>query len=128
MTKVQIQYDIKDQLKRIEPYIISGETLQAVFDCKGSGTGFVGITDQRLIFYDQTFLTKKKSMVSVPYHQIIAVASADEGGMIFKTSELTIITGAGKFTFEFKGSDKAHWSYNYIMNQILNQANPQLPG
>lgn len=126
MTKVR--YDIKDQLQRIEQYMISGETLQAVFDCKGGGTGFVGISDQRVIFYDQARLTKKKSMVSIPYHQIIAVSSSDEGGMIFKSSELTLITGAGHFSFEFKGSDKAHWAYNYIMNQILNQANPQLPG
>jgi hypothetical protein len=124
---VDIKFDIKDQLDRIKPYMIQGETLQAVFDCKGGGTGFIGISDQRIVFYDQGFLTKKKSMVSIPYHQIIAIASADEG-MIFKTSELTIITGAGKFTFEFRGSDKAHWAYNYIMNQVLNQANPQLPG
>jgi hypothetical protein len=123
-----VRYDIKDQYTRIKNYIIPGETLHAVFDCKGAGTGFVGISDQRVIFYDQGFLVKKKSMVSVPYHQVIAVASADEGGMIFKTSELTLITGAGKFSFEFKGSEKAHWAYNFIMNQILNQINPQLPG
>ena len=122
-----IKFDIKDQLDRIKPYMIQGETLKAVFDCKGGGTGFIGISDQRIVFYDQGFLTKKKSMVSIPYHQIIAIASADEG-MIFKTSELTIITGAGKFAFEFRGSDKAHWAYNYIMSQVLNQANPQLPG
>jgi hypothetical protein len=119
---------MKDQYDRIKNYIIPGETLRAVFDCKGGGTGFVGISDQRVIFYDQGFLTKKKSMVSVPYHQIIAVASADEGGLFFKSSELTLITGAGKFSFEFKGSEKAHWAYNFIMNQILNQVNPQLPG
>ena len=123
-----VRYDIKDQYTRIKNYIIPGETLHAVFDCKGAGTGFVGISDQRVIFYDQGFLVKKKSMVSVPYHQVIALASADEGGMIFKTSELTLITGAGKFSFEFKGSEKAHWAYNFIMNQILNQVNPQLPG
>ena len=122
-----VKYDVADQYKRVKQYIISGETLQAVFDCKGGGTGFVGISDQRIVFYDQGFLTKKKSMVSIPYHQIIAVASADEG-MIFKTSELTIITAAGKFSFEFRGSDKAHWAYSYIMNQVLNQASPQLPG
>lgn len=123
-----VRYDMKDQYDRIKNYMIEGETLRAVFDCKGGGTGFVGISDQRVIFYDQGFLTKKKSMVSVPYHQVIAVASADEGGMLFKTSELTLITGAGKFSFEFKGSEKAHWAYNFIMNQILNQVNPQLPG
>lgn len=121
----QVKYDNQDQYNRVRHYIISGETLQAVFDCKGGGTGFVGITDQRIIFYDQGFLTKKKAMVSIPYHHIIGVASADEG-VIFKTSELTIITSAGKFTFEFRGSDKAHWAYTYLLNQILNQANPQL--
>jgi len=73
-----IKYDIKDQLKRVKQYLIPGEELQAVFDCKGSGTGFVGISDQRIVFYDQGLLIKKKSMVSIPYHQIIAVASADE--------------------------------------------------
>jgi hypothetical protein len=101
--------------------------LVAVFDCKGAGTGFVGFTDQRLIFYDQAFLTKKKSMVSIPYNNIVGVASTDEG-MIFTTSEITLLTAAGNYTFQFRGSDKAHMAYRYIMKQILNQVNPQLPG
>lgn len=120
-------YDDKSQLNRIQQYIIPGETLAAVYDMKGGGTGFVGVTDQRIIFYDQGRLTKKKSMVSIPYNQIVAVASADEGAF-FKTSEVTIITGAGQFSFEFRGSEKAHWTYSYVMNQILNQATPQLQG
>ncbi len=49
----KILFDRQDQLQRIQAYVIPGETLIAVFDCKGSGTGFVGFTDQRLIFYDQ---------------------------------------------------------------------------
>jgi len=120
-------HDIKSQLDRIVAYIIPGETLMAVYDCKGAGTGFVGITDRRVIFYDQGVLFKKKSMVSIPYHQVIAVASADEG-VIFQTSEIVLITAAGRFSFEFRGADKAHWSYRYILNQILTQAHPQLPG
>lgn len=50
-------YDNKSQYERIRAYIIPGENLFAVYDCKGDGTGFVGITDQRIIFYDQAFLT-----------------------------------------------------------------------
>lgn len=123
-----LQYDFEDQYRRIQNYILPNETLQVVFDCKGGGTGFVGITDQRVIFYDQGRLTKKKAMVSIPYNRIIAVSSADEGGLIFKSGELNLITAAGNFTFEFKGTDKAPWCYNYIMSQILNQASPQLPG
>jgi hypothetical protein len=98
--------------------------MHAVFDCKGAGIGFVGVTDQRLIFYDQAFLRSRKSMISIPYHQIVGVASADEG-TILKTSEITLLTAAGQDTFEFRGADKAHWTYEFIMNQILNQTHPQ---
>lgn len=123
----QPRFDNKGQYDRVAAYVLPGETLKAVFDCKGAGTGFVGITDQRIIFYDQGVFLKKKTMVSIPYHHVIGVASADEG-IVFKTSEITLITAAGKFEFEFRGADKAHWAYSYIMNQILNQASPQLPG
>jgi hypothetical protein len=119
-----VRYDIKAQLDRIKAYLIPDETLYAVFDCKGGGTGFVGITDQRIIFYDQVFLATRKAMVSIPYNRVIGVASEDEG-VIFKTSTITLITSAGNYTFEFRGADKAHWAYSFIMNQILNQEAPQ---
>jgi len=127
MSTIKTVYDNEGQYKRIAAYIIPGETLHAVYDCKGGGTGFVGITDQRLIFYDQGVLFKKKSMVSIPYNQVIGVASADEG-VIFQTSQITLITAAGQFSFEFRGADKAHWAYRFILNQVLNQARPQMRG
>ena len=120
-------YDKKDQLDRIVAYLIPTENLYAVFDCKGGGTGFVGITDRRVIFYDQVVLSKKKSMVSIPYNQVIGISSVDEG-MVFHSSEITLITAAGRFSFEFRGADKAHKAYFYIMDQLLTQAQPQLPG
>lgn len=120
-------FDQKTQLERIQSYIITGENLYAVFDCKGGGTGFVGITDRRVIFYDQGVLIKKKSMVSIPYNQVVGIASVDEG-VIFQTSEITLITAAGRFSFEFRGGDKAHKAYAYIMTQLLSQAHPQLAG
>ena len=124
----QPYFDVKNQLDRIVPYLIKGEKLAAVLDCKGGGTGFIGLTDRRIIFYDQNgVLTKTKSMVSIPYNQIIGVSSEDEG-TIFKSSDITLMTAAGKFTFQFRGGDKAHMAYHYIMHQILTQANPQLPG
>lgn len=123
----QPYYDNKGQFDRINGYCIPGEVIYAVFDCKGGGTGFVGITDRRVIFYDQSGFSKKKSMMSIPYNQVIGISSVDEG-VIFQTSEITLITAAGKFSFEFKGGDKAHKAYSFIMNQILGQASPQLPG
>lgn len=122
-----IKFDKSKQLERIKAYVIPNETLLAVYDCKGAGTGFVGVTDQRIIFYDQAFLRKKKSMISIPYHRIVGIASVDEGTFL-KTSEITLLTAAGQFSFEFRGADKAHWVYRYVMNQILNQVDPQLQG
>jgi hypothetical protein len=127
MTEVNPAFDNKSQLERVQSYLIKNETLYAVFDCKGAGTGFVGITDQRVIFYDQGTLSKHKAMISIPFHQVIGVSAVDEG-VIFRTSEVTLITAAGKFSFDFRGADKALWAYRFIMNQILNQANPQLRG
>ena len=120
-------YDNKSQLDRIKAYLIPIENLYAVFDCKGGGTGFVGITDRRVIFYDQGVFIEKKSMISIPCNQVIGIASVDEG-IIFQTSEITLITAAGRFSFEFRGGDKAHKAYEYIMTQLLTQANPQLAG
>lgn len=120
-------FDKKDQLDRVKAYLIGGESIYAVFDCKGGGTGFVGITDQRVIFYDQAFFTKMKSMVSIPYNRVIGIASADEG-MIFAKSTITLLTSAGNYSFEFRGGDKAHAAYSYIMNQILNEEAPQRRG
>lgn len=120
-------FDKKDQLDRVKAYLIAGESIYAVFDCKGGGTGFVGITDQRVIFYDQAFFTKMKSMVSIPYNRVIGIASADEG-MIFAKSTITLLTSAGNYSFEFRGGDKAHAAYSYIMNQILNEEAPQRRG
>ena len=127
MSEMNLEFDNKKQMERIQEYLIDGETLRRVYDLKGGGTGFVGITDQRVIFYDQAFLAKKKSMVSIPYNQVIGVASADQGTFM-KTSEIVLITAAGRFSFEFNGAAKAHWAYRYIMNQILNQTTPQMTG
>jgi hypothetical protein len=114
-------YDNKKQLDRIVPYIIPGERLFAVYDCKGAGTGFVGITDKRVIFYDQGVFIKHKTMVSIPYSQVIGTAARDDG-IVFKTSEMTLITAAGRFSFEFRGAEKAQWAYKFIMGQVLSQA------
>ena len=121
MPEVIVIFDNESQYKRIAAYILPGETLYAVYDCKGGGTGFVGITDRRIIFYDQGILFKKKAMVSIPYNQVIGVAAADEG-IIFQSSQITLITGAGSFSFEFRGVDKAQWAYRFILNQMLNQS------
>ena len=122
--KVKTTFDKQDHLDRVLPYVLDDETLYVVYDCMGVGTGFVGVTDKRLIYFDQdmTGLFKSKKMVSLPYHQIVAVMAADDGGTlgIGKSSSIHLTT-TGTFTssFVFRGADKAMWLYRFIVSKIL---------
>jgi len=117
-------FDKQEQLDKIWDWIVEGETLYAVYDCKGTGTGFVGITDRRLIFYDKRFLGKKKAMVSVPYSQIAAISSEDKSNLLtgrgfFSSSNIGVhTTGNAYYEFEFRGADKAHEAYQFILTHL----------
>ena len=117
--------DKEEQLQKIESVCLPDEIIRAVFDLKGAGTGFLGITDKRIIFYDKAFLKSKKALVSVPYSRIASVASEDNKGFLIKkgffvTDTLTIhLMGMEEKTFEFRGGDKAHKAHIIIMEYLL---------
>jgi Bacterial PH domain len=117
-------YDKGDQLKQLEEVLIPGEWIEAVFDCKGAGTGFVGITNKRVVFHDKQFLRKLKAVVSVPYSRITSIATHDESGLLtgrgfFGSSKITITTAHGDHEFEFRGADKAHTAHNLILSHMV---------
>jgi hypothetical protein len=115
-----VDFDQQSQLDQILPWILDGERLYAVYDCKGAGTGFVAITNKRLLFYDKAFLRKRKALTSVPFSKVTAVSSVDEGrGLFGSTSELVIKTGSEEYEFEFRGGEKAQRAYKLIMSEVL---------
>jgi hypothetical protein len=120
-----IVVDKQEQLEKVESVCLPDETIRAVFDMKGVGTGFLGITDKRLIYYDKAFLKSKKALVSIPYSRIASVASEDSKGFLIKkgflVSDVLTITPVGlePKTFEFRGGDKAHMAHNIIMEHLL---------
>jgi hypothetical protein len=114
----QVDFDKKDQMERIQNGLIPNETLYAVYDMKGGGTGFVGITDKRLIIQDEGKVRKKRSLISIPYSRITMLASKDEGGFMRKTSELTVIAGSQEFEMEFRSGDKAERAYTLIIQHL----------
>lgn len=120
MADENIEFDKKEQLDQITPWIVDNERLFAVFDCKGAGTGFIAVTNKRLMFYDKAFMRKRKALTSVPFSKITAVSSVDEGrGLFGATSELVVKAGSDEFEFEFRGGDKAQRAYKLIMNELL---------
>ena len=120
-----ITVDKKEQLEKIESICLPDEVIEAVFDMKGAGTGFLGITNKRIIYYDKAFLKSKKALVSIPYDRIASVASEDHKGFLiqkgfFVSDTLTISPiGLEEKTFEFRGGDKAHTAHNIIMSHLL---------
>jgi len=117
--------DKKEQLEKIEGVCLPDETIRAVFDLKGAGTGFIGITNKRIIYYDKAFLKSKKALVSIPYAHIATVASEDHKGFLIRKGFLVSDTltvnpiGLEAKTFEFRGGDKAHHAHNIIMEYLL---------
>jgi hypothetical protein len=116
-------FDKREQLDKIRQVLLPGEEIDAVYDLKGAQTGFIGITDRRLIIYDRSFLGNRRAIVSVPHINVIAVGSEDEGNLLslpgFETSKLTVQTAVGHFTLEFRGHDKAYEAYRLILSRIL---------
>jgi hypothetical protein len=120
-----IYADKKEQLEKVEDFCLDSEIIRAVFDLKGVSTGFLAITDKRLIYYDKEFFKKQKAIVSLPYSRIAQVASDDEKGIIvrkgfFVSDKLYIFPQSGEpKVFEFRGGDKAHRAHYLIMEYLL---------
>jgi hypothetical protein len=120
----KVVFDRKEQFEKIKAALIPGEDLEAVLDMKGGGTGFLGITTHRIIFYDKVFLRRMKAMVSIPYTRINSVATEDESGILtgrgfFASSKIVITTSQSDFEFEFRGADKAHLAHNLILGHMF---------
>jgi hypothetical protein len=116
--------DKKEQFQKIEGALLEGEKIFAVFDMKGGGTGFIGITSWRVIIYDKSFMRKMKAVVSIPYSRIYSVAAEDENGVFsgrgfYGTSKMVLKTAGDDFEFEFRGSDKAHIAHNLILSFMV---------
>ena len=117
--------DKKEQLEKIEDFCLPDEVIRAVFDLKGAASGFIGVTNKRIIFYDKAYMKSQKAMVSIPYSRISTVGSEDNKGFLVKkgffvTDKLTISgLGFDDKTFEFRGGDKAHQAHNIIMEDLL---------
>lgn len=120
----EVIFDKRDQLEKVQAALLPGETIEAVFDMKGGGTGFIGITDKRVIVYDKAFLRKMKAVVSIPYSRIHTIAAEDETGLFtgrgfFSSSKLVLTTSHGDHEFEFRGADKAHMAHDLVLKHLI---------
>ena len=118
----QPEFDREDQLEQIQGGLLEGEQLYGVYDARGGGTGFIALTDRRVIIQDKSFVGKRMALVSIPYDRIYSVAvlsDASLAGRFFSTSVLHIATGAGGHEVEFRGADKARRAHDLILGNLV---------
>lgn len=115
-------YDKRDQWDKIQAGLLRGEQLLAVYDCTGTGTGFVGVTDKRVVLQDNSFIGKQEAVTSLPYKNIQSVSFVSDKSMFGKfASSSTIAISAGGTVREatFRGEDKAKYIHDTILQHIL---------
>lgn len=111
-------FDRQDQLDRITANLLQGETVIAVYDCKGAGTGFVALTNKRVILQDNSFVGGKIAITSVPYSRINSVSMVSDKSMFGKfasSSELSISAGSREYSAEFRDVGKAKHAHDVIL-------------
>lgn len=116
------EYDKADQYERIKQGLLPGETIVAVYDCIGTGTGFVGLTDRRVVLQDNSFVGKKIALTSVPYSRVQAVSFVANKSLLGKlaaTSEVAILVGGEQHECEFRGHEKARLVHDAIFQRMM---------
>lgn len=111
-------YDKADQLQQIQSGLMEGESIIAVYDAIGAGTGFVGLTSHRVIVQDKSFVGKKVAITSIPYSRITSVSVVSNkswAGSLFSTGSIAIHVGAQTYEVDFRGDQKAHHVHNVLL-------------
>lgn len=111
-------YDSRSQLQQVQEGLLDGEIVYAVYDAIGAGTGFIGITDRRVILQDKSYVGKKVAITSIPYGRITSVSVVSDRtwtGNFFSTSTIAIETSHGSHEVAFRGNEKAHHAHNLIL-------------
>ncbi len=112
-------FEEQDQLDKVEVCLLEGETVIAVYD--GGDTGFIGLTDRRVIVQDNAFDGNRSALTSVPYHRIDAVSFVSDTAVPgeFTFSPSVGISAAGKvYQIRLSHQDKARHVHEVILRRL----------
>lgn len=114
-------FDKQDQFNRIVANLLQGEFVLAVYDCIGAGTGFVGITNRRVIVQDNSFVGKKTALTSIPYSKVNAVSFVSDKSMwgFASTSSISISAGGREYLVDFRGEQKARHVHDVVLWHMM---------
>lgn len=113
-----ISFDKQDQVDKIQAGLLPGESIIAVYDSKGGGTGFIGLTNRRVVLQDNGFIGRKVALTSFPYSKINAVSFVSDKSMLGKlasSSSIAVSVGSATYEIEFRGQEKAKHAHDVIL-------------
>lgn len=111
-------FDKRDQLDKVAAGLLEGERIIAVYDAIGAGTGFLGLTDLRVVLQDNSFVGKRTAITSIPYGRISSVSFvADRNllGRFASSSQIAVAVGTAVHEVAFRGDDKARHAHDVIL-------------
>jgi hypothetical protein len=118
MSQTTIPHDKPDQLQKILAGLIEGEQVYAVYDCTGAGTGFVAVTNLRVILQDNSFVGGKSAVTSLPVKSVSSVSFVSDKSMFgrfFASATIAITAGSTVREATFRGDDKAKHIHDTIL-------------
>ena len=113
-----IPHDIGDQLKTIQAGLLEGEQVIAVYDAKDTGTGFIGLTDMRVILQDESYVGGRVALTSIPYngiHAVSLVANKSFLGGYVEASTVSVVISGHTYEVELRGHDKAQHVHDVVL-------------
>ena len=110
--------DKAEQLELVSRGLLEGEEVLAVYDCIGTGTGFVGLTTLRVVMQDKSFVGKRVAITSIPYRHVRSVSVVSNtsfAGKFTSSSSIAIDVGGTVHEADFRGVEKAHRAHDLIL-------------
>ncbi|MFC4605914.1 hypothetical protein [Rhodococcus kronopolitis] len=114
-------FDKSEQLQQVQHGLLDGESIIAVYDCTGAGTGFIGLTTLRVVIQDKSFVGKRTAITSIPYRNVRSVSFVSNkswAGEFFSSSSIAITAGPDTFEADFRGLEKALHAHAVILDRI----------
>ncbi|RPH76187.1 MAG: hypothetical protein EHM88_20160 [Candidatus Rokuibacteriota bacterium] len=118
MTQAQPVFDKPEQLQQIQSGLVEGESIIAVYDAIGAGTGFIGLTNHRVIIQDKSFVGKKVAITSIPYSKITSVSVVSNkswAGNFFSSGSIALNVGMQTYEVELRGDQKSHHVHSVLL-------------
>jgi hypothetical protein len=115
-------FDKQEQYDKIASGLLPGEEILAVYDAIGAGTGFIGVTNVRVILQDNSFIGKKVALTSIPFSRVNSVSFVADKSMFGKfasTSQIAISAGGQTHEVQFRGEEKAKVIHDAVLARML---------